>query len=149
LDTLRTKSSAGAYPRPFTSVIRLRAERPFAVNLGGSMKVGEESPLGRGLGRVLLGWSVLGYSLAACSAPHAEHPLDARARRVVVACPKELSPSSERHDFSPAICQQHCPKVSGHERLVGCFHVFTSSDGLQRIAPGTEALMSCEYAEAR
>jgi hypothetical protein len=113
------------------------------------MKVAEQSTAGESLGRALLGWAVLGCALAACGPPHADHPLEARARRVVVACPKELTASSELHDFSPAICQQHCPKPSSRERLVGCFQVLTSSDGLQRIAPGAEALTSCEYVEAQ
>ena len=113
------------------------------------MKAAQKSPVARGGCRALLGWAVLGYSLAACGPPHAEHPLEGRARRVVVACPKDLSASSERHDFAPAICQQHCPKASAHERLVGCFQLLSSSDAVQRLAPGAQALMSCEYAEGK
>lgn len=109
-----------------------------------------EQPAVRDWGCALLTWVVASCSLAACGPPHAEHPLEARARRLVVACSKELSVSSERHDFAPAICQKHCPKATGRERLVGCFRVIAaSSDGLQRLAPGAEALMSCEYAEAK
>jgi hypothetical protein len=122
---------------------------PVAVKPRESMTVAEE-PVGRGSCRGLLSWAVAFCSLAACGPAHAEHPLEARARRVVVACSKELSVSSELHDFSPAICQQHCPKATGRERLLGCFRVIaTSSDGLQRMAPGAEALMSCEYTEAQ
>lgn len=113
------------------------------------MTVAEE-PVGRDWGCALLSWVVACWFLAACGPRHAEHPLEARARRVVVACSKELSVSSELHDFSPAICQQHCPKATGRERLLGCFEVIaTSSDELQRLAPGAEALMSCEYEEAQ
>jgi hypothetical protein len=85
----------------------------------------------------------------ACGPPHTDHPLEARARRVVVACPKELTASSALHDFSPRICQQHCPQASGRERLAGCYDVFVYSDDLQAIAPGAEAVMACEYTEAK
>lgn len=100
--------------------------------------------------RELLGWLVACGSLAACGPPHTDHPLEeARARRVLVACSKDLTASSELHDFSPAICQQHCPKASRRERLVGCFDIWVARDDLQRMAPGAEALMACEYAEAQ
>jgi hypothetical protein len=109
----------------------------------------EAAPVKRARGCALLSWAAVAFAMAACGPPHPDHPLEARARRVVVACSNDLSTSSELHDFAPAICRQYCPKVSGRERLVGCFRVSTSTDGLQRMAPGAEALMACEYAEAR
>lgn len=111
----------------------------------------EVSPCSRGnwSSRRLRSWVAVCW-LVACGPPHVAHPLEARARRVVVACPQDLTASSELHEFSPAICQQHCPKASGRERLSGCFDLRThSTDELQRIAPGAEALMACDYSEGR
>lgn len=94
---------------------------------------------------------VAACSLAACWRVRSDHPLEHRARRVVVTCPEELTPRrNEQHAFAAAVCTQHCPKAARAERLAGCFHVRTYfHDDRQRLAPGAEALMACEYSEAQ
>ena len=98
---------------------------------------------------VLRSWA-LACSLAACGSPAPEHPLEGRARRVVVAGPRALAAAGELHDFPAALCQQYCPEPSVRAQLSGCFQVLApSSDEQQRIAPGAKSLISCNYAEAR
>lgn len=100
-------------------------------------------------GGVVLACVVACCSLAACRLLRSEHPLEARARRVVVACPKELIPSSQLQDFPSSVCQAHCPAAKRRERLTGCFDVRTSGEVRQILAPGAQALMACKYVEAQ
>jgi hypothetical protein len=89
-------------------------------------------------------------AFSACHTRHSQHPLEQRARRVVVACPKELAERGDDNALEPEACAKYCPKPATSELRLGCFHVHTYfTDELQRLAPGAEALMACEYREAK